>query len=121
MYVTTDVLVHRSGSSLTTRPLSQGNICRFIQCYEDERIIYLVLEVSPSLVESRCIQASRADRLPSAFSQYVDGGNLLEYIMKSPGEGGLRRSARYACHPPLPANSVWFQFRARQLRLRRLT
>ena len=32
--------------------------------------------------------------------QYVDGGNLLEYIMASPGDGGLRKSTvLHRAHP----------------------
>ncbi|CDZ96170.1 pkinase-domain-containing protein [Phaffia rhodozyma] len=44
--------------------LQHENICRYVEYFEDSRIIYLILE-------------------------YVDGGNLLEYIMDIPGEAGL--------------------------------
>jgi serine/threonine protein kinase len=42
--------------------------------YEDDRIIYIVLE-------------------------FVDGGNLLDYIMEVPGESGLCASYPFSLRP----------------------
>ena len=47
-------------------PLMQEHICRLIEYFEDPQHIHLVLE-------------------------YVDGGDLLDYIMDYPGRG-LRKS-----------------------------